>query len=89
MTTVVLRRTVALTESEDGAVLLDTVRGVYWHLDGVGMHFIRGIREGRTVDQIVTLIAKDYNVDQEMVTRDVNELVRGLKKARLIEEGNE
>lgn len=87
--TIRIKRTVELTETEDGAVLLDTVRGVYWHLDGVGVQFIIGIREGKSFDQVVTLIATDYGVDRERVRHDVDGLVRNLKKARLIEESNE
>lgn len=83
--TVVLRRSVELTESEDGSILLDTARGVYWHLNGVGAQFVRGIQEGKSLNQVTALIAEHYNVDPETVKRDIDALLRDLKKARLIE----
>lgn len=83
--TIALRRSVELTDSEDGSILLDTARGVYWHLNDVGARFVRGIQEGKSLDQVTALIAKDYSVDQETVKRDVGQLVKDLKEARLIE----
>lgn len=84
--TIVLKRTVEFAESEDeGSILLDTARGVYWHLNSVGAMFVRGIQADKSVSEVTALIAQRFTVDRETVRRDISELVRGLKKARLIE----
>lgn len=80
-----LRDTVALSDLEEGALLLDTARGVYWHLNEAGARIVRGIKNGETVDDISFSLADELGVERERVREDTLCVLRAMKKARLLE----
>ena len=75
---------IELSETSDGAFLLDTARGVYWHLNCVGVQVIRGIQNGLEIGEISESIATDCNTDIETVEADIIQLVKKLKKAHIV-----
>lgn len=77
-------KSVELTETDDGAFLLDTVRGIYWHLNWVGVQVIQGIQNGLKISEISSLVASECDADDETVQADIIQLLKKLKKARLV-----
>jgi hypothetical protein len=77
-------KSVELTETDDGAFLLDTARGIYWHLNWVGVQVIQGIQNGLKISEISSLVASECDADDETVQADIIQLLKKLKKARLV-----
>jgi hypothetical protein len=67
----------------DEALLLDTRTGNYFSLDPVGTDIWRLLGEGRTVDEIVSVIADRFGIDASRVRSDVLELLEELRDAGL------
>lgn len=80
-----LRASVEMSASEDGALLLDTKRGVYWHLNPVGVSIAEALIKERSVDELVRKVAGEFDVGPDTAQRDVCQLLNDLKKARLVE----
>ena len=71
-------------ETDDGTFLLDTARGIYWHLNWVGVQVIQGIQNGLKISEISSLVASECDADDETVQADIIQLLKKLKKARLV-----
>ncbi|WP_341716391.1 lasso peptide biosynthesis PqqD family chaperone [Micromonospora sp. FIMYZ51] len=82
--TVRLHDHVLLTETEDGAVLLDERRGRYWQLNGSGALLLTMLLSGAVVEQAATALMDRYPVDGERALADVRALVSGLRAAGLV-----
>lgn len=81
-----LKSSVRLVDDENGTFLLDTRRGVYWHLNPSGMSLLQGLADGLTVEAIVQQVITEFAVDARTVREDFANVVRELKRARLVEE---
>jgi hypothetical protein len=80
-----LKPGVKIVDESSGAFLLDTRKGVYWHLNQSGVRLVSALAEGRSVDDVVAEVAAEFSVDPEMVRADCMALLKELRKARLIE----
>ncbi|MFI7447320.1 PqqD family peptide modification chaperone [Nonomuraea sp. NPDC049714] len=80
-----LKPGVKLVDETSGAFLLDTRKGVYWHLNPSGMRLISALSEGRSVEDVVGEVAAEFSVDPDIVRADCMALLKELGRARLIE----
>ncbi|GAA0989739.1 MULTISPECIES: PqqD family protein [Nocardiopsidaceae] len=80
-----LKSTVKISANEEGALLLDTKRGTYWHLNAVGIRLAEALDVERSVDELVLTVTTDFDVPPDVARRDVRKLLRDMKKARLVE----
>lgn len=80
-----LRECARLIDDENGTFLLDTRRGVYWHLNVMGMDVVQALAQERTVEEITSGIVTRFDVDAQTARLDVDNLIRSLKRAKLIE----
>lgn len=79
-----LGKDVALTETEDGAVLLDQRSGKYWQVNGSGAVALRTLLAGGTPQRAAEAVTARYPVDAERALADVEKLVESLRAARLV-----
>ena len=83
--TIAINSDTALATHMDGeVVILDTVNGKYFGLDGVGVHIWESLDTAQTVEQLKASILQEYDVDEGQCEADVIELLDGLQKAGLI-----
>lgn len=68
---------------DDEAVLLDTSSGHYFSLNPLGTEIWKHLHEGDSIAHIVGTIANKYAVEEEIVRRDVSELIGELRASRL------
>ncbi len=68
----------------DELVLLDLGRGEYFSLDAVGAKIWDGLRNGRSVGEVVTGVAASYDTDVAQVEADVKRLVDELVARQLL-----
>lgn len=80
-----LKAAIAISKNDEDALLLDVRRGVYWHLNPVGVSVAEALESERSLDELVKRVTDEFDVDHEIARRDVSQLLKSLKKARLIE----
>lgn len=80
-----LKPSVTMSANEDGALLLDSNRGVYWHLNTVGVRVAEALERDRSIDELVQVVTTCFEVGEDVARRDVRRLLKELKKARLVE----
>lgn len=84
-----LAEDIRLTETEQGAVLLDTRRGKYFQLNPTAVYTLRGLLDGAELPEVVARLAGHYQTDPERITADVTRVLTDLRAAKLvIEEGS-
>lgn len=69
---------------DDEAVLLDTSSGHYFSLNPLATEIWKHLHQGDPVHHIVATIADKYAVEEEVVKRDISELMGELHEARLL-----
>lgn len=79
-----LRADVALTDTEDGAVLLDERSGRYFQLNNSGTEILRRLLDGELTNEIARHLTKRFPVSEEQAQTDVTALAEQLLKAGLV-----
>ena len=77
---------ISTADVEYGTALLDEDRGMYWNLNPTGALILRTLLDGGTVEQAVRALTDEYEVNRDSARRDVEELVRDLCSAELVEQ---
>lgn len=67
------------------AVLLERRRGVYFGLDDIGSLIWQSLVENLRLEEILTSIEKQYEVDRRTLLADVSRLLETMEAKRLIE----
>jgi hypothetical protein len=77
---------VVFRELDGEAVLLDLGTGTYFGLNAVGTRVWQLIDAGREQDDIVNVLAAEYDAATPTIAADVERLVAELKARRLIKD---
>jgi hypothetical protein len=80
---------VLFREIDQECVLLDLGSGTYFGLNEVGTRIWNLLREGRSEDDIVQMIAEEYDSDAGTIRADVRRLLSELESRKLIVQGGE
>jgi Coenzyme PQQ synthesis protein D (PqqD) len=75
---------VAVTDIDDGLVLLHQRTGRYWQLNPTGTTVLRSLLAGQSVSGAAEELTARYQVEGEQALSDVAALVAGLRAARLL-----
>jgi hypothetical protein len=84
--TLKLRDGVSAADTDYGIALLDEDSGEYWNLNPTGALALRTLLNGGTTAQAVQELTEEYSVDAGTATRDIEDLVGGLRSAGLVQE---
>jgi Coenzyme PQQ synthesis protein D (PqqD) len=84
--TLKLRDGVSAADTDYGMALLDEDSGQYWNLNPTAALALRTLLEGGTSAQAVQELTKQYPVDADTASQDVEDLVGELHSARLVKE---
>jgi hypothetical protein len=71
----------------DETVLLDLASGMYFGLDGVGQRVWESVAEGKYLGEIATIIASEFEIDEEQAFSDLIDFTRDLAGRGLLEAG--
>lgn len=82
--TLKLRDGVSTAETDDGIALLDEDSGEYWNLNPTGALVLRTLLEGGTSTDAAHALVESYDVDAGTASRDVQDLLGGLRSAGLV-----
>ena len=80
-----LPRHVSLTAVDDDAVLLDLNSGAYFGLNHIGASLLDQLQQGISVELAIENIAKQYQISNDIVAQDIQELLSELIDQALIE----
>ena len=79
-----LRNGVSTADTDYGIALLDEDSGEYWNLNPTGALVLRTLLEGGTSTDAAQALAETYDVDAGTASRDVQDLLGGLRSAGLV-----
>ena len=82
--TLELRDGVSAADTDYGIMLLDEDSGEYWNLNPTAAVVLRTLLDGGSPEQAVGELTGQYAVDAETASRDVQDLVVGLRSAGLV-----
>jgi coenzyme PQQ synthesis protein D (PqqD) len=82
--TLKLRDGVSTADTDYGIALLDGDSGEYWNLNPTGALVLRTLLEGGTSTDAAQALAETYDVDAGTASRDVQDLLGGLRSAGLV-----
>lgn len=82
--TPLINPTIICRHIDGEAVLLDPATGKYFGLNPVGYNVWQKIDGNISLQQIVDLMLTEYNVEREILTADVLELIAALEKNSLV-----
>lgn len=68
----------------DETILLDFDAGVYYGLDSVGARIWELLAEERSLSEIVDVLLVEYEVQRDVLAKDVTALIEELQSRRLI-----
>lgn len=75
---------VSFTDVEDEAVLLDLNTGAYYGLNHIGAQLLNELKAHNSIENAVIVIATEYQITNNTVQDDVNELIEQLLLQNLI-----
>lgn len=81
---VTIPQTVLSTELQDEGVLLNLETGEYFGLDRVGMDMWKILNNSGTVEAARTMLLEQYDVTEDVLARDLDELVAKLAERKLV-----
>lgn len=71
-----------------GSVIFDLPREKVFVTDEIGSAVLDGLRQGKSIDEIVNDFAEQYDCPRAVIKRDVNSFLKALRKAGLLVEGS-
>ncbi|UYQ62904.1 lasso peptide biosynthesis PqqD family chaperone [Streptomyces peucetius] len=75
-----------VTETEYGAVLLDTKTGEYWQMNPSAATAARALLDGGDTDDAVRRVTDHFEVDTERAADDVRALIAAMRSAGVVQE---
>jgi hypothetical protein len=82
--TIKISKSVILTETDDGMVLLEERIGRYWQLNSTGAVVLRTLDQGGTVQQAITELTTERPEASERIESDVRTFLETLRQAGVI-----
>jgi hypothetical protein len=79
-----LRNGVSAADTDYGVALLDEDTAEYWNLNPTGALVLRTLLGGGTSADAVQALVERYEIDVDTASRDVRDLLGGLRSAGLI-----
>jgi hypothetical protein len=76
--------TLRYTETPDGGIFLDVLRGQMFSVNAVGSKILGLLERGQDESSIVEEISRLYAADIEVVRRDVREFMETLSKNQIL-----
>jgi hypothetical protein len=85
MNKITISKEVLAQELAGETVLLDLASESYFGLDAVGTRVWQLLNEGAAEDALIDTLLEEFDVEREVLTRDISELLGRLSEAGLIE----
>ena len=70
--------------AQDGALILDLEKGIYYSFNGVGARIWEGITNGQSARLILKSLKSRYQATTDTLQADLNNFIHELKKKGLV-----
>lgn len=80
----ILKRNIAVSES---GFLFNPTSGDSYSLNPTGQFILNYLKEGKSLDEIKSLIVEEFSTDAIMVEKDLYDFIQVLKNFKLIDNG--
>lgn len=84
-TMLTISKSVRMTKSQDGGILLDVKQGEIFSLNPVGIRILELLGEGQDEFSLARTLSSEFNVPEEVVKGDVGDFLARLQQQRLID----
>ncbi|EPP0902208.1 PqqD family protein [Enterococcus termitis] len=78
-----VKRELKIINQDDGAMVLDKSRGIYFQVNAAGVIMLEGLSRGMTMDELVKKLENTFSIDYAQAKTDVNEFIDLLKEMEL------
>jgi hypothetical protein len=78
-----VKRELKIISQDDGAVVLDKSRGIYFQLNASGVAMLEGLSKGLTVEELALQLETSFSLDKAQAKADVAEFMTLLKEMKL------
>lgn len=79
----VIKRELKIIEQDQGAIIFEKERGIYFQVNQVGKLLIEGLGEGKTKDELVAELKNSFGLERATAESDVNEFFSMLREVGL------
>ena len=76
---------VMIVDLSDEAVILNTDNWVYYGLNGMGYGIWNMIQEPKRIDELKSMITREYDVESEVCKQDLFAFIREMESQGLVE----
>jgi hypothetical protein len=83
-----ISRSIRLSKSQDGGILLDVEQGAMFGLNVVGARIVELLNNGHAPSSLVDTISHEFQATPETVRRDVDHFLVVLREQRLLVDEN-
>ncbi|OGS22106.1 MAG: hypothetical protein A3J83_03800 [Elusimicrobia bacterium RIFOXYA2_FULL_40_6] len=73
-------------KTDEEIVLLNKTSGWYYSLDKIGSEIWLMLNQNKSLEKIAASIAKKYGITQQKALKDTNDLIKNLKKEKILSE---
>ncbi|WP_137663512.1 PqqD family protein [Enterococcus hulanensis] len=78
-----VKRELKIISQDDGAVVLDKSRGIYFQINASGVAMLEGLSKGLTVEELALQLETSFSLDKAQAKADVAEFMTLLKEMKL------
>ncbi|MBL1227909.1 PqqD family protein [Enterococcus sp. BWB1-3] len=78
-----VKRELKIISQDDGAIVLDKNRGIYFQVNASGVSMLEGLSKGLTVDELALQLETLFSLDKAQAETDVAEFMALLKEMKL------
>jgi hypothetical protein len=83
-----ISRSVRLSKSPDGGVLLDVDRGTVFSLNSVGTRIVELLQQGNDATNLAEAISREFHVSEEIARNDVIGFLTSLREQQLLNDSD-
>lgn len=80
-----LSREIRFTKSQDGGILLDLNRGVFFHVNSVGARIVELLDQGHDRSSLVHTIREEFHVSEQAARNDIGDFLASLRQEQLLD----
>ncbi|WP_028543315.1 PqqD family protein [Paenibacillus taiwanensis] len=78
-----IKRELKIIEQDNGAMIFDKSRGIYFQVNHVGRLLINGLGEGKNRNELVAELEQTFGLESAHAEKDVNEFFLMLREVGL------
>ena len=78
-----VKRELKIISQDDGAIVLDKSRGIYFQVTASGVSMLEGLSKGLTIEELALQLETSFSLDKAQAETDVAEFMALLKEMKL------